>query len=130
MGGPSPSLSRAVVSVVCLGASRVSRTDRSAGGPDQDLPGRQDVSIYEQLSDAHIEAVLIERAAAQRCELLVEEGADRWIAAFVKQRRFGRNRMTLLAHADDRRGALVLLLRHSDMAVHLGEVRRQHSSRH
>ena len=88
------------------------------------------MSIYEQLSDAHIEALLTERAAAQRCELLVEEGADRWIAAFVHQRRLGRSRMTLLAHAHERRGALVLLLRHSDMAIHLGEVRRQHGSRH
>ena len=82
---------------------------------------------YEQLSDAEIEVLLYARAAAQRCDLLVEQGPDHWIAAFVKQRRFGRNRMTLLAHADERRSALVLLLRHSDIAVHLGEVRRQHS---
>jgi hypothetical protein len=78
------------------------------------------VLSYEQLSDAEIEALLYARAAAQRCDLLVEQGADHWIAAFVKHGRFGSSRMTLLAYGDKPRSALVLLLRQSDVAAHVG----------
>ena len=83
------------------------------------------MSIYENLSEADVEAMLLERATARGRRLVVAESAGRWVAAFTEERRFRGRRPTLIAEREQRRDALVQLLRHDDVTVYLGDVRRR-----
>jgi len=82
-------------------------------------------SFYEQLPDRDLESILRSRARAKGCELtLSERNGGRTIAAFEQPRWFGRRRSLLLADSDDRRRALLSLLRNDDMISKFERLRR------
>jgi hypothetical protein len=87
--------------------------------------GSLHATLYEQLPDRDLESILRSRAQAKGCELtLSERQGGRTIAAFEQPRRFGRRRSLLLADSDDRRRALLSLLRNDDLISKFERLRR------
>jgi hypothetical protein len=83
-----------------------------------------ELSLYEELPDGDLESILRRRALAKGCELTLSEREGRTIAAFEQPRRFGRRRSVLLADSDDKRRALLGLLRNDDVIRNFERIRR------
>jgi hypothetical protein len=80
--------------------------------------------VYEELGERDLESMLRDRALAKGYELTLEERGGRTIAAFEQPRRFGRPRPVLLADSDDKRRALLGLLRNDDVISSFKRIRR------